>query len=77
MKNHRKYATLLLVSALAMNACKDDEEVIPPGPVNEEELITAVHLFLTPTGGGDTAEFSFTDPDGSGGVGPTLSLIHI
>jgi hypothetical protein len=70
MKNHLKYATLLLGSALALSACKDDDEVIPPGPVNEEELITALHLFLTPTGGGDTSEFSFSDPDGSGGTGP-------
>lgn len=57
--------------AVGTSACKDDEDAPPPSPVNEEELITAVHLYLVPTGGGDTAVLSFTDPDGSGGVGPT------
>ncbi len=46
--------TLALGLTLALAACKKDEKadpIIPPAPVNEEELITDVKLFFTDPAG--------------------------
>jgi hypothetical protein len=58
----------LLSLTFSITSCGDDD----PDPINEEELITTLIFTLTPTTGGDPAVFQFKDPDGPGGVAPTI-----
>lgn len=64
MNTHvRTLASVTLVSLLGLAACDDD----PTAPTeNEQELITAVELTLTPVGGGAAIVSTITDPDGLG-----------
>ncbi|MBX0334858.1 hypothetical protein K3G39_16585 [Pontibacter sp. HSC-14F20] len=55
-------AFLLMGSLLAFTSCKDDEE---PGPEDEQEVITAVTLSLTPTGKGQDTEATISTLTGS------------
>ena len=50
-------------------ACDKDDPEIP----NEEELITTVNYFLTPTDGGQVVTLTFRDLDGDGGQNPTIT----
>ncbi len=61
--------------ALALFACKDDDENEPVTPIipNEEEVITTVRYTLTPQGGGTASVFSFQDLDGDGGNAPVIT----
>ena len=71
MKKFINYISILaLLSVLFLTACKKEK-----GEHNEEELITSVILKFTPVGGGTTLEYSFSDPDGPGGLAPTTSTI--
>lgn len=76
-KSTRANKNLLLGSAvaiaLAMGACKDEQDVPPPPPANEEELITTVRVAMVPTLGGDTAVFNWLDLDGDGGNAPVIT----
>ena len=66
MKNSKKLL-LAFVATLAIASCsKKDDPVVPPAPVNEEELITTVRLVLTPVGGGTTITLQSKDLDGDG-----------
>jgi len=67
MKKSIYYIAMLLGFAATFTAC-DDEIIIP----NEEELITTLKYTLTPIGGGDAIELSFTDLDGDGGAAPII-----
>ena len=66
-----KTKLLYVFIAMALFACKDDDEepVVPIIP-NEEEVITTVRYTLTPTGGGAAKVFEFKDLDGDGGNAP-------
>lgn len=65
MKTKLLYAFI----AVALFACKDDDEDEPVVPIipNEEEVITTVRYTLTPQGGGTASVFQFQDLDGDGG----------
>jgi hypothetical protein len=67
MKNSIYIIALLFGFAFNFTSC-DDEIDIP----NEEELITTLKYVLTPEGGGDPIELSFTDLDGEGGIAPVI-----
>jgi hypothetical protein len=42
---------------------------------HDEEVITTLVLTFTPQGGGAATSFSFDDPDGPGGIDPTINQI--
>lgn len=66
----KKFALLLSISLLIFaSACEPDDPMIE----NEEEVITAVTLTLTPTGMQETVVLGFSDPDGDGGNAPVFS----
>jgi hypothetical protein len=67
MKKSIYYIALLLGFAATFTACDDDVQI-----PNEEELITTLKYTLTPVGGGDAIEFSYTDLDGDGGTAPVI-----
>ncbi|MDO6390902.1 hypothetical protein Q4E40_12245 [Pontibacter sp. BT731] len=59
----RPYLTFLLMgSILTFSACKDDDE---PGPEDEQEVITAVTISLTPTGKGQDTEATISTLTGT------------
>lgn len=68
MKN-RFFQLFLLAISLGFIACEKDEPTIP----NEEEVITTMRLYLTPTTGGNPIVFEFKDLDGDGGNAPTIT----
>lgn len=53
---------------ITLNACHKDPHIH-----NEEELITSVIYNLTPVGGGNEIVMTFKDPDGDGGIPPTIT----
>ena len=64
---------IALFASLLLAACGGDDGHDP----NQEELITAVILTFTPTGGGAALVFEFDDPDGDGGEAPTVDPIEL
>lgn len=60
-------ATLVLIVALF--SCKKEDPHVP----HEEEVITTLEYKLTPTNGGNSITFLFSDPDGDGGNAPTIT----
>lgn len=66
-----KTAFFLIVSLLLVFACdkKPKDPVIP----NEEEVITTFTYTLTPSLGGGSVTFSFSDLDGDGGNPPVVT----
>lgn len=44
---------------------------------HDEEVITTLVLTFTPQSGGAATSFSFDDPDGPGGIDPTISQINL
>lgn len=66
----KKIGALLLVASFIWSCRKEKEIEIPI----EYELITTLILTLTPESGADTLVrvFTFTDPDGDGGIPPTV-----
>lgn len=65
-----KWGSLVLAGAVLLAGCKKDK-----GESNEEEVITTLELTFTPNGGGTPLVYSFVDPDGPGGVDPTVDDI--
>lgn len=62
-KLFRPYLTFLLMGTLlTFSACKDDDD---PGPDEEQEVITAVTISLTPTGKGQNAEATISTLSGT------------
>ena len=57
-----------LLPLLLVFGCKDDP-VIP----KDQELITTVQVVFQPQASGTTATWTFTDPDGDGGVAPVIT----
>ena len=74
-----KSKLLYVFIAMALFACKDDDDDQPVTPVipNEEEVITTVRYTLTPTGGGAVVVFQFQDLDGDGGNAPVITADSI
>lgn len=64
-----KWTFGLALALFTLVSCVKEEPEIP----NEEELITTLIYTLTPDGGGDVVVFSFLDPDGDGGIEPTIN----
>ncbi|HMO61436.1 MAG TPA: hypothetical protein PKC39_00225 [Ferruginibacter sp.] len=64
-------AMLLAIGPLLFTACKKDKKT----ESNDEEVITTLTIKLTPVGGGTTLSYSFDDPDGPGGLAPTIDEI--
>lgn len=58
---------------LAITSCKKTEIQED----NDEELITTMILKFTPSTGGASTSFTFDDPDGPGGLAPTLDSIRL
>lgn len=68
MKTLIKKLTFILFVIITLSACHKD-----PHNHNEEELITTVIYNLTPVGGGNEIVMTFKDPDGDGGIAPTIT----
>lgn len=62
---------LILLLLLTVFACGDDDDPIIP---NEEEIITDLVYVLTPADSGATVTMSFSDPDGDGAQGATITV---
>lgn len=62
---------ILGLSATLIGCDKDPDDPIIP---NEEEVITTLILTLTPSGGGTSKVFNFTDLDGNGGNNPVITI---
>jgi hypothetical protein len=62
---------MILVGMLMVAACGDDG-----GGGNENEVITTVTLTFTPAGGAPVIA-SFRDPDGDGGMAPTIDPVNL
>ncbi|MBA2745487.1 MAG: hypothetical protein H0U44_04600 [Flavisolibacter sp.] len=71
MKQNR-FLLALLSMTFIFSACEKDD-----GEGNDEEVITTLSVKLTPVGGGATSTFSFDDPDGPGGIAPTVDAIQL
>jgi len=68
MNSHvRSIASAALISLIGVAAC-DDDPTAPEG--NDQELITAVEVTLTPVAGGAALVSTITDPDGLGPLPP-------
>lgn len=63
------------IAILALASCKkDDDEIIAPPEVNEEEVITKLELTFTDVDSGNEYTWTRSDPDGDGGNDPIFSL---
>lgn len=71
MKNHNLLVALILMLAFIMGCQKE------PLPVNEEEVITTVVLSLLKSGETTPVNYAFNDPDGDGGLMPTIDSVII
>ena len=60
---------LFVTLSVGFIACEKEEPTIP----NEEEVITTMRVYLTPSTGGNPIMFEFIDLDGDGGDPPTIS----
>lgn len=71
----KKFSILALLFIVALSSCKKDEDedsVTPPTPPNEEEVITTMEVRLTDPAS-NTVIMTFVDPDGDGGINPTIT----
>lgn len=69
---------MIAAAALVMtfSACKKNKDIIPD--VEENELITKVSLKFTNTANtADVATVTWSDPDGDGGVAPTIGTLTL
>ncbi|MDX1406698.1 MAG: hypothetical protein R3330_01160, partial [Saprospiraceae bacterium] len=64
----RTLAASCIIGCVALAGCQKKDPVIP----NPEELITTLTYTLTASGG-ETAQFTFFDPDGDAGMPPVLT----
>ncbi len=66
-----RFASLLILAAVLMTGCKDDDNT--PEPVNEEEVITTLTITLIPQGGGTAITWQSRDLDGDGPNAPVVT----
>lgn len=69
-----------LFTLIAMTACHKDEQKPNDDtpPPNETELITAVKLIFNDSATGAAVDTcAFNDPDGNGGIVPTIDTLHL
>ena len=64
----RFFLFLLITLSVGFIACEKEEPTIP----NEEEVITTLRVYLTPSTGGVPVVFEFKDLDGEGGDAPMI-----
>lgn len=76
MKNFIQLAFILSFSALLLSCKKNHDEAPTPQDQNETELITTVSLLIKENGT-LVNTFTFNDPDGAGGVNPTVDHITL
>jgi hypothetical protein len=69
MSNAIRSIALLLVTSISACASEGHD------PDEENEVISRVELSFVPVAGGDVLTFSFSDPDGDGGVSGTAEPI--
>lgn len=77
MINNKLKLGLIAATAIVMSisACKKDKEVPEP---DENELITKVSLkFTNAANVNDVATVTWTDPDGDGGVAPSIGTLNL
>lgn len=75
MNTNLKNLTMGLFAAWAITGCKPEENaVVAPPPVNEEEVITTMVLSFDGQAGATDKELRFTDADGDGGGAPVFDL---
>jgi hypothetical protein len=73
MKN-LKTSLLTIVAILAISSCsKDDETIVTPDPINEEEVITTVTIIYTPVTG-TAVTLQSRDLDGDGPNPPIVTV---
>ncbi len=71
MNNIQKLLMLAIIAVISFASCQKDK-VEDPNDINEEELITTVSLAFTDSANAaNVLNFTFNDPDGEGGNGPT------
>ena len=74
MKKCIRTTTIILLSTVILSCKKNKDEAPKPQNQNEQEVITTVNLIIKDNGVlVDT--FSFNDPDGVGGLAPTIESI--
>ena len=76
MKNFIQLSFILSFSALLLSCKKNHDEAPSPQDQNETELITTVSLIIKENGA-LVNTFTFNDPDGAGGVNPTVDQITL
>ncbi|CAN5126267.1 hypothetical protein BH09BAC1_BH09BAC1_13780 [soil metagenome] len=71
MNSVQKLLMLAIIATASFASCKKGD-VENPHDINEEELITTVTLAFTDSANtANVLHFTFSDPDGAGGNGPT------
>ncbi len=73
-----KTNVFILIAAVLFVGCTDDDDTSIDTPIiaNEEELITTVKLTFIDSSGLSKI-FEFNDPDGEGGMTPTIDTIYL
>ena len=74
MRNYALWLALL-AGTLATTACKKEDD--HGHKHNEGEVITTITVALTDSGTTTPRTFSWSDPDGPGGNGPTIDTIRL
>ncbi len=70
-----RWGSLLAAACVLFGASscrRNEDDPVAPEPVNEEELITALELHFTSSGGTEQKLMSFMDADGAGGTSPVV-----
>lgn len=77
LKNKLKFGMIAAVALImSISACKKDKPVVPDA--EENELITKVSLKFTNTANAaDVHTVTWADPDGDGGVAPTIGTLTL
>lgn len=76
MKNSKILSRVLLLLAIPFFvACEGNDDDVSQPIVNEAELITVLNLTLINPVTHDTTSAVFSDPDGPGGIPPTIAPI--
>jgi len=76
-KNKFKIGTIAMAAmVMTFSACKKDKDETPDA--DENELITKVSFkFTNAANASDVATVTWTDPDGEGGVAPTIGTLNL
>ncbi|MDZ7268889.1 MAG: hypothetical protein ONB48_14235 [candidate division KSB1 bacterium] len=70
-------AALLFMLPLLLMWWGCEKDPASPEEDNEQELITKVVLTLTESGSGSTVTATYNDPDGPGGMAPTIGSLTV